>query len=84
LADPGDQSFALLPRHAGCRQFPVSGRHQPAAFARNVEAKRLSVTQPPSHRGDAIDAGALRCFVEEDVAGPFDRIVQMHGPVPVF
>ena len=82
LADARDQRFAELPRHADGRLFPGLGRHQAVALAGNVDPERGTKTETPGHLGDAVDADALRQFVEMNVAGFLDRLDHVDRPVP--
>ena len=84
LADAGDDGLAGSPDHPVRRQLPFMVRDDAGFLARNIDACYAAEAKAVGHRLDALDSSLQRHLVEKHIAGPLQRLDDIHGAVPVF
>ena len=81
LSDAGNQRFADLPGLLERRLLPIAIGDEPAAFAGNLDPRRLAEAEPARARLKRIDAELQRDLIEIAVAGVLDAQAQIHRAV---
>jgi hypothetical protein len=81
LADASNERFAGLPSYARQRKLAFAVGDRAGALSRDVDADRTAKAELVSHRGDAVDADPSRGFVEINVAGFLDPVMQAQRPM---